>query len=124
IFFVFLFLFPAFMLEAQPMGMDDHAFMQQHTLARVYMESRDWNNAIRIFSMLHKMRPDAADVSSEFFDCLFATKRYGEADTIITEILAREKESYELWIKLARVKSKLGRKQDALDAFDRALKAP
>ncbi|MFI5263692.1 MAG: tetratricopeptide repeat protein [Candidatus Kapaibacterium sp.] len=107
-------------LLAQPMT--DHDFQKQNTLARVYEETRDLPSAIRVFSELHKARPGASDVSESLFRCLYALKRYAEADTLMLERLNNEPQTYDLYVNLARVRTKLNRKSEALEAFNHALK--
>jgi tetratricopeptide (TPR) repeat protein len=109
-------------LCAQPM--DNTTFAKQYTLARVYEETRDLNNALRIYKELHKARPDATEVSEAILRDLIALKRYGEADTLLEERLTLEKENFDIYLNLAKVRAKLGKKTEALDAFEHALKAP
>ncbi len=106
-------------LRAQPMT--DHDFQQQYRLARVYEETRDMNNAIRIYAELHKARPDAIDVSEGLFRGLYSVKRYTEAEMLLSERLAaKEPETYDLYLNLARVRSRLNKKSEAVDAFNHA----
>jgi tetratricopeptide (TPR) repeat protein len=121
IFFIAVFLI-AGTLRAQQI--DDHAFAQQYRLARVYEETKDYANAMRIYIMLHKARPDASEVSDGLFKCYYTLKRYSEADTLLTEETSKKQPSLELYVDLARVRAKLNRKQESLEAFDHALKAP
>lgn len=108
-------------LRAQPM--DDHTFAQQYQLARVYEETRDLPNAIRLYAELHKARPDFGEVSEGLFRGLFMLKRYDEAETLLVERLSKEPETFELEMNLARVRSKLNKKSQALEAFAHAEKA-
>ncbi len=107
-------------VSAQPLS--DNDFLKQNRLARVYEETRDIPSAARLYTELHKARPGATDVSESLFRCLYALKRYAEADTLLTERIAHERESLELYLNLARVRSKLNRKSDALEAFAHAAK--
>ncbi|MEP7234536.1 MAG: hypothetical protein ABI778_04495, partial [Ignavibacteriota bacterium] len=107
-------------LSAQPLS--DRDFQKQNTLARVYEETRDLGSAIRVYSELHHARPQAADVSEALFRCLYSLKRYGEADTLLAERLVVEPKSFELYLNIARVKSKLNEKPAAIAAFSNALK--
>jgi tetratricopeptide (TPR) repeat protein len=103
--------------------MSDHDFLQQYRLARVYEETRDLGNAIRIYMELHKARPDAADVSESLFRGLYALKRYAEAEALLGERLSsKEPETPDLYLNLARVRSRLNKKSEALDAFSHAVK--
>src|SRR5947209_2492573 len=124
--FVFIVLLYSGVLRAQPTGIgtDDRSFSKEYTLARVYEESRDYNNALRLYLELHNARPNAVEVSEGLFHLLLNLKRYGEADTLLTDRLSKEKESFDLYLNLALVRSKLGKTQDALDAFNHSLRIP
>jgi tetratricopeptide (TPR) repeat protein len=106
-------------LRAQPMT--DHEFSRQYQMAMVYEETRDLASAARIFKELHTARPASAQVSEGLYQCLYALKRYGEADTLMQERLSNEPATAELYLSLGRVRSKLGKKAEALDAFSHAV---
>lgn len=107
-------------LLAQPMT--DHDFAQQYRIARVFEETHDLTNAVRIYSELHKARPEAMEVSDGFFRGLYALKRYQESETLLTERLGKEAETFDLYLNLARVRSRLNNKAGALDAFSQSEK--
>jgi tetratricopeptide (TPR) repeat protein len=109
-------------LSAQPM--DDHAFAQQYTIARVHEENHDWDNALRLYVDLHKARPDAFEISEALFRVLYTTKKYSAADSILLEVIARKQASFDVYMKLAQVRSRLNKKAEALAAFEEALKFP
>lgn len=101
--------------------MTDHEFAQKYQLARVYEETRDLTSAIRLYGELHKARPDYPEVSEALFRDLYSLKRYGECDTLLVDRLTHEQEKAEIYLDLGRVRSKLNKKSEALDAFDHAL---
>ena len=61
----FFLLLPLDALLAQPIS--DHEFAQKFQLARVYEETRDITNAIRVYSELHKARPQSVEISEGLF---------------------------------------------------------
>ncbi len=108
------------MLRAQPM--DERTFANQYQIARVYEETRDLTNAVRIYKELHNARPDMVEISDGLFRSLYALKRYAEADTLMNQRLSREPETFDLYLNVARVRSRLNKKSEALDAFAHAEK--
>ena len=108
------------MLRAQPM--DERTFANQYRIARVFEETRDLTNALRLYTELHTARPDMAEISDGLFRCLYALKRYAEADTLLNQRLSREPETFDLYLNLARVRSRLNKKSESLDAFAHAEK--
>ncbi|MDP4220251.1 MAG: tetratricopeptide repeat protein [Bacteroidota bacterium] len=102
-------------LWAQPMN--DRTFSSQYQLARVYEETHDLTNAIRIYGELHQARPAVTEVSEGLFRGLYALKRYAEAETLLTQRIAAEPPTFDLYLNLARVRTKLNNKAGALEAF-------
>lgn len=104
--------------------MDDHTFVSKYRLARVYEESRDLANAIRLYAELHQARPDASEVSEALFRDYFALKQYVEAEKILRDDIRNNSVSFETYINLGSVLAKLNKRSESIDAFDHALKLP
>ncbi len=103
--------------------MSDQELSSQFRIARVYEETRDFTNAVRVYSELHKARPDFSEVSDGLFRCYFLLKKFPEAEQILRERITAEGESFDILLQLGRVLSKEGKKSEALAVFEKADKA-
>ena len=119
----YLFLLLSFLLIqtaiAQP-KLSDQDFSSQYRLARVYEETRDYTNAVRIYVELHKARQDFSEVSDGLFRCYFILKKFPEAEQILRDRMKTEGETFDLLLQLGATLSKEGKKEEALAAFEKA----
>lgn len=101
---------------AQPV-MNDQEFSAQFRLARVYEETRDLTNAVRIYVELHKAKPNFPEISEGLYRCLYSLKRFAEAEQVVRDRIASEGENFELYLDLARTLAKENKKTEAIEAF-------
>lgn len=96
-------------------------YTQQLRLAMLYEENRDWTSAHRIYETLYKQKPDNAEALDGYLRALEALKRYAEAETVITEGIARHGGGQiEIYLLLARMQAKQGKKDAALGSYQLA----
>lgn len=101
---------------------NDGEFVSKLRLAQVSEQTRDFTNAARLYSELHKERPDYPEVSEGLFRSLFALKKFDEAEKIVRERITSEGENFDIYISLAQVLAKENKRSDAVEAFMKAEK--
>ena len=67
-------------LLAQPQGDD---YVSNLRLARIYEESRDLQNAIRLYAELFKAHPEVPEISEGYFRVLYTSKQFAEAEQVL-----------------------------------------
>lgn len=94
----------------------------QLRLAQVYEENRDWMNAHRLYERLFKERPEVTEAFEGYARSLEAQKKFAEAETVISGYLPRLQKQMQgdYTIILARLQAKQGKRQDAINSFERA----
>lgn len=92
-------------------------FGSRMRLARVYEETRDYANAVRLYTELHKQKPEFPEISEGLYRSLFALKKFDEAEKLVRERISLEGESFDIYISLALVLAKQNKKADAINAY-------
>jgi hypothetical protein len=106
--------------QAQPLNATEYA--QQLRLAEVYEETRDIQNASRIYGQLYKVNPSDPMVFEGLTRTLVYLKRYDDAEKIVNERLHHD-QSLEVLLLSARVEARMNKRSEALDAFQKAEQA-
>jgi tetratricopeptide (TPR) repeat protein len=91
-------------------------------LAQISEQGRDYVNAVRLYSELHKERPEYPEVSEGLFRSLFGLKKFDEAEKVVRERITHEGENFDIYISLAQVLAKENKRSDAVEAFMKAEK--
>ncbi|HYM21182.1 MAG TPA: tetratricopeptide repeat protein [Candidatus Kapabacteria bacterium] len=105
--------------------MTEDEFAQKYKVARVYEETRDLNNALRLYQDLYKIHPERRDVADGYVRTLYALKKFSDAEAILSERLSRESaDAGDLYLLIGKVRAQLGKKTEALDAFTKAADTP
>ena len=102
--------------------MTDAEFAQKFQLANVFEAGRDLQNALRLYGELYTAHPDRPGIADGYVRVLCSLKKFGTADSILTERLTREPaNTSSIYLLIGRVRALLGKKSDALDAFQRSV---
>ncbi len=121
-FFAVLIAFSAALVQAQPAN--DAEMYQKMQLARVYESSRDFQNALRLYEELFKVKPGDRNIADGYIRSLYALKKFSEVETVITGLLQNKPvNSFELYILLGRTQAQLNHRSDALASFKKAEEA-
>jgi tetratricopeptide (TPR) repeat protein len=95
-------------------------FASELRLAEVYEQTRDFDNAIRVYEELHKADSTNLDVFNGLVRDYFYVKRFTDVEDLIKSKLQEHEGDQELLLLLARTEAKLNKKDDALAAFKKA----
>ncbi len=88
-------------------------------LAEVYEETRDIQNACRIYEILYHTNPTDEIVFDGLTRTLVQLKRYDEAEKIVNYRLAQDG-SLDVLLTYARIEARMNKRTQALDAFHKA----
>ncbi len=113
--FIILFFYASAISFAQTPA--DQDFISKMRLAQISEQTRDYQNAVRLYTELHKAKPEFPEVSDGLFRSLFALKRFDEAEKVVRERITYEGESFDIYISLAQVLAKQNKRSDAVQAF-------
>ncbi len=97
-------------------------FESQLRLAQVYEENRDFGNSIRLYERLYKERPEILAAFEGYARTLEAMKKFAEAEAVVAAQLPKLQQQMQAdyTIILARVQAKQGKKDDAINSFEKA----
>jgi len=123
--FLFSIFYGASLAIAQPapQKMDPVQFASQLRLAHVYEETRDYQNAIRIYEELYKEEPDNYDVFHGLAQGYLYQRQYTELEGILQHYLEKNQNDLDILLLLGRTEAKLGKKSEAVDVFQKAIAA-
>jgi len=92
---------------------------QKLRLAEVYEETRDPQNAARIYLPLYHLNPADETVFDGLTRSLVYLKRYDEAEKIVKQRMAQNG-SLDMLLLYARLEARMNKRPEALDAFHKA----
>ncbi len=110
-------LIAALPILAQP-HTDD--YVSNLRLARIYEETRDLQNAIRLYAELFKAHPEVPEISEGYFRVLYTSKHFAEAENVLRKRIEFDGEQFEHLLSLAKTIAKQNKRAEALEVFNRA----
>lgn len=115
--YLYLLIFVCVSALAAAQGTFDQDFISKMRLAQISEQGRDYQNAVRLYSELHKQKPEFPEVSDGLYRSLFALKKFDEAEKLVRERIESEGKSFDIYISLGQVLAKQNKRSEAVAAF-------
>jgi tetratricopeptide (TPR) repeat protein len=90
-------------------------------LGRVYLQKKDYPNAVRCLAAAYNMNPSANDLLADAIEAEYLNKNYTEALAALDALAKREELPLGSWFMRAACYDNLGEASDALDAYQKFL---
>jgi len=90
-------------------------------LGRVYLQKKDYPDAVRFLAAAYNMNPSANDLLADAIEAEYLNKNYREALAALDALAKREELPLGSWFMRAACYDNLGEAADALDAYQKFL---